>query len=46
MAVGTPIRLVVGLLVVAALVPLIPGVITRFSSILIELGMQTAGAFR
>jgi flagellar biosynthetic protein FliR len=46
MAVGTPIRLIVGLLVVAALVPLIPGVVTRFSSILLELGLQTAGAFR
>jgi flagellar biosynthesis protein FliR len=46
MAVGTPIRLVVGLLVVAALVPLIPGVITRFTSIVVELGLQTAGAFR
>ena len=46
MAVGTPIRLVVGLLVVAALVPLIPGVITRFTSIVVELGLQTASAFR
>jgi flagellar biosynthetic protein FliR len=46
MAVGTPIRLVVGLLVVAALVPLIPGVINRFTSIVVELGLQTAGAFR
>jgi flagellar biosynthetic protein FliR len=46
MAVGTPIRLIVGLLVVAALVPLIPAVISRFTSIVAELGMQTAGAFR
>jgi flagellar biosynthetic protein FliR len=46
MMVGTPIRLVVGLLVVAALVPLIPAVITRFTGVAAQLGMQLAGAFR
>jgi len=46
MMVGTPIRLVVGLLVVAALVPLVPAVITRFTGVAAQLGMQLAGAFR
>jgi flagellar biosynthetic protein FliR len=46
MAVGTPIRLVVGLLVVAALVPLVPAVITRFTAAAADLGVQLAGAFR
>jgi flagellar biosynthesis protein FliR len=46
MAVGTPIRLLVGLLVVAALVPLVPNVVTRFTGVIAELGVQMAGAFR
>jgi flagellar biosynthetic protein FliR len=46
MAIGTPIRLVVGLLVIAALVPLVPGVVTRFTAFAAELGIQMAGAFR
>jgi flagellar biosynthesis protein FliR len=46
MAVGTPIRLMVGLVVVAALVPFLPGVITRFSATVAELGLQAARSFR
>ena len=46
MSVSTPIRLVVGLLVVAALVPLVPAVIARFTTLAAELGGQMAGAFR
>jgi flagellar biosynthetic protein FliR len=46
MSVSTPIRLVVGLLVVAALVPLVPAVITRFTALAAEIGGQMAGAFR
>jgi len=46
MVVGTPLRLLVGLAVVAAVVPYIPSVITRFSTLAAELGMQAARAFR
>jgi flagellar biosynthetic protein FliR len=46
MAIGTPIRLIVGLIVVAALVPFVPGVITRFSTTVAELGVQLARTFR
>ena len=46
MAVGTPIRLLVGLLVVAALVPLVPNLVTRFTGVIADLGLQMAGAFR
>ncbi|MFI5179351.1 MAG: flagellar biosynthetic protein FliR [Vicinamibacterales bacterium] len=46
MVVGTPLRLLVGLIVVAAVVPYIPQVITRFSTLAAELGLQAARAFR
>ena len=46
MAIGTPLRLMIGLLVVAALVPVVPGIIARFVSTIAELGMSMAGAFR
>jgi flagellar biosynthetic protein FliR len=46
MSISTPIRLIVGLLVVAALVPYLPGVITRFSTTVTELSVQAARAFR
>jgi len=46
MALGTPIRLLVGLLVVAALIPVVPGLVTRFVSTVMELGLAAARAFR
>jgi flagellar biosynthetic protein FliR len=46
MAIGTPIRLAVGLIVVASLVPFLPGVITRIATTVAEIGMQAARAFR
>jgi flagellar biosynthetic protein FliR len=46
MTIGTPIRLIVGLLTVAAVVGLVPGLSTRFVSVLTETAMQLARAFR
>jgi flagellar biosynthetic protein FliR len=46
MAVGTPVRLLVGLIVVAALIPVVPGLVTRFLSTVMELGLAGARAFR
>jgi flagellar biosynthetic protein FliR len=46
MVVGTPIRLIVGLLVVAALVPVVPSVVARVADTVAALGVQAAGAFR
>jgi flagellar biosynthesis protein FliR len=46
MAIATPIRLAVGLIVVASLVPFLPAVIARFSTTVAELGLQAARAFR
>jgi flagellar biosynthetic protein FliR len=46
MVIGTPIRLIVGLLVVAALVPVVPGLVARFATVVATLGVQAAGAFR
>jgi flagellar biosynthetic protein FliR len=46
MVVATPIRLIVGLLVVAALVPQIPGVTTRFVGIALEAGRALAQGLR
>jgi len=46
MAIGTPVRLLVGLLVVAAVIPVVPGLVTRFISTVAELGMAAARAFR
>ena len=46
MAIATPIRLTVGMLVVAALVSFLPGVVTRFSTTIAELGLQAARGFR
>jgi len=45
-AVGTPIRLLVGLMTVAAVVPLVPGLSARFVNITAELALQVARAFR
>lgn len=44
--VGMPIRLVVGLLTVAAVVPLVPGLAARFVSVSAEIALQVARAFR
>jgi flagellar biosynthetic protein FliR len=46
MVLSTPLRLIVGLLTIAALVPVIPPIITRFAALVAELGVRTAGAFR
>jgi flagellar biosynthesis protein FliR len=46
MALGMPLRVIVGLLVVAAVVPSVPGVIGRFSTTAVELGVSVALAFR
>ncbi len=46
MAIGTPLRLMIGLLVVAALVPVVPPIVTRFITTVAELGMAAARAFK
>jgi flagellar biosynthesis protein FliR len=46
MVVGTPVRLIIGLLAVAAMVPLIPQLSSRFATIATEVGIQAARAFR
>ncbi len=46
MVVGTPIRLIVGLLAVAAVIPLVPQLSARFATIATEIGIQAARAFR
>jgi flagellar biosynthetic protein FliR len=46
MVVGTPVRLIVGLLTVAAVVPQIPGVTARFVNLALEIGRELAQAFR
>jgi flagellar biosynthetic protein FliR len=46
MVVSTPLRLIVGLLTIAALVPAVPPIITRFAALVATLGAQTAGAFK
>jgi len=46
MAVGTPVRLLIGLLVVAAVIPILPGLVARFVSTVVELGLAAARAFR
>ena len=47
MVVGTPIRLIVGLLAVAAVIPLVPvAELARFATLATELGLHAARAFR
>lgn len=46
MVVGTPVRLIVGLLVVAAVVPQIPGVTARFVTLALEAGQALARGLR
>ncbi|MDH4065164.1 MAG: flagellar biosynthetic protein FliR [Acidobacteriota bacterium] len=46
MVVGMPVRLIVGLLAVAAVVPQIPGITARFATLALEAGRQLAEAFR
>lgn len=46
MALTTPVRVVVGLLAVSAVVPLVPGLVQRFVSVAMELGTAAAAAFR
>jgi flagellar biosynthesis protein FliR len=46
MVVATPVRLIVGLLAVAAIVPQIPGVTTRFVTLAFEAGQALAQGFR
>jgi hypothetical protein len=46
MSVGTPVRLLVGLLVVAAVISAAPSLIARFSPTAMDIGMRAARAFR
>jgi flagellar biosynthesis protein FliR len=46
MVVSTPLRLIVGLLTIAALVPALPPIVTRFAALVATIGAQTAGAFK
>jgi flagellar biosynthesis protein FliR len=46
MAISTPVRLIVGLLVVAGIVGVLPSLITRFATTAAMLGVRTAGSFR
>ena len=46
MTVGTPIRVIAGMLVIATLIPAAPGIVRRFSDVVVELGIGLAGAFR
>jgi flagellar biosynthetic protein FliR len=46
MASATPVRLIVGLLAVSALIPVVPGLVRRFAPMVIELGLRIAQAFR
>lgn len=46
MVVATPVKVVVGLLVVSAVVPLVPDVTASFVSLASEIGFQLARAFR
>lgn len=45
MALGTPIRLIVGLLTIAAVVPQLPALVRRFTAFFMELGWRLAQAF-
>jgi len=44
--IGAPIRIIVGLLAVSAVVPLVPGLATRFITVASEIALQVARAFR
>lgn len=44
--IGTPIRLVVGLLAVSATIPLVPGLAARFVTVASEIALQIARSFR
>lgn len=46
MVVGAPLRVVSGLLVVMIVLPATPGVVRRFSSLVVELGGLLSGAFK
>lgn len=46
LAVAAPIRIVIGLLVMIAVVPAAPSVVRRFSNLAMEIGTALAGAFR
>lgn len=46
LVIAVPVRVLVGLVVVAAVLPAAPGVVRRFSSVLLDVGMTMAGAFR
>jgi flagellar biosynthetic protein FliR len=46
MAIAPPLRVVIGLVALAAVVSLVPGVIARFASSVGELGLRAAEAFR
>ncbi len=46
MAVAPPVRIVVGLLAIAAMVPLLPSVVTRASSGIAQMALQAAAGFR
>jgi flagellar biosynthetic protein FliR len=46
MVVGVPLRVISGFLVLVAVLPATPGVVRRFSSVVIDVGALLAGAFR
>jgi flagellar biosynthetic protein FliR len=46
MAIGTPIRLIVGLLAIAAIVPQLPALVRRFTPFFTELAWQLVQGFR
>jgi flagellar biosynthetic protein FliR len=46
MSVSTPLRLIVGLLVVAGIVGVLPSLVTRFAATAAMLGVRAAGSFR
>lgn len=46
MAVAPPVRVIIGLLGVAAMIPLLPSIVTRVSAGIAQLALQSAAAFR
>lgn len=46
LVVAAPVRVLIGLVVIAAIVPAAPSVVRRFSGVAMEIGTALAGAFR
>ena len=45
-ALAMPVRVVIGLIVMASIIPAAPAVVRRFSSVVLDMGITMAGAFR